>query len=288
MADVKSGGGSLPERIGAAENLDGIVQKVSDVVHSVTRPAGVKNALSGGWMGHQLHPVLSDLPIGAWSAAALLDLTGGEESAAAARRLVGAGILASAPTAMAGAADWSDTYGEDKRVGLVHGVMNAGASVLQTASWFARRRGNRGVGTALSLLALGLTLGSAYLGGHLSFVRGIGVNRTAFQERSDEWTDVAADAEIADGELRRVEVDGVPVVLARTAGHIRALSATCTHAGGPLDEGTLDDDGCVTCPWHGSRFRMEDGAVERGPASVAEPSWDVRIDAGRILVRAAT
>ena len=285
MPTIAAAARSLIPWITRQKALDPLGQKVSGWVHAATRAKSVKNVLSGSWLGHQLHPLLTDLPIGAWGAAVALDLTGGEETAS--RRLVGLGILASAPTALAGASDWADAYGGDKRVGLVHALANASASALQTTSWFARRRGHHVAGAALSLVGLGLTLSSAYLGGHLSFVRGIGVNRTAFQERTDSWTDVAADAEIVEGALRRVEVDGVPVLLARTGGSVRALSAVCTHAGGPLDEGALDADGCVTCPWHGSRFRLQDGMVDRGPASVPEPRWDVRVDAERILVRAA-
>lgn len=285
MRAIAAAAQPLIQWINHKKALDPLGDKISGWVHAVTRPKSVKNVLSGSWLGHQLHPVLTDLPIGAWGAAVALDLTGREETAA--RRLVGLGLLASAPTALAGASDWSDTYGEDKRVGIVHALANASASALQTTSWLVRRRGHHAAGAAISLVALGLTLGSAYLGGHLSFVRGIGVNRTAFQERTDSWTDVAGDAEITEGALQRVEVDGVPVLLARTGGSIRALSAVCTHAGGPLDEGALDADGCVTCPWHGSRFRLQDGTVDRGPASVPEPCWDVRVDEGRILVRAA-
>jgi len=285
MPTIAAAARSLIPWITRQKALDPLGQKVSGWVHAATRAKSVKNVLSGSWLGHQLHPLLTDLPIGAWGAAVALDLTGGEETAS--RRLVGLGILASAPTALAGASDWADTYGGDKRVGLVHALANASASALQTTSWSARRRGHHVAGAALSLVGLGLTLSSAYLGGHLSFVRGIGVNPTAFQERTDSWTDVAADAEIVEGALRRVEVDGVPVLLARTGGSVRALSAVCTHAGGPLDEGALDADGCVTCPWHGSRFRLQDGTVDRGPASVPEPRWDVRVDAERILVRAA-
>lgn len=287
MRETNAGIGALIRKVGDAKGLDGIADKVTGWVHAATGSTPVKNVLSGSWLGHQLHPVLTDLPIGAWGAATALDLTGGEESAAAAQRLVGLGLIASAPTALAGLSDWSDTFGEDKRVGLVHGVMNATSSVLQASSWLARRRGHRGVGVVLSALALGSTLASAYLGGHLSFVRGIGVDHTAFQGGGEKWTDVAADADIAEGAMQRVVVDDVPVLLLRQDGELHALSATCTHAGGPLDEGTLDADGCVTCPWHGSRFRVHDGSVERGPASVPEPRWDVRLEEGRILVRAA-
>lgn len=278
---------ALIHRIERAKGLDKVAGPVGDAASGVTRPAPVKNLLSGTWLGHQLHPVLSDLPIGAWGAAAALDLTAGEEGAAAARRLVGLGLLASAPTALAGASDWAETIGKDRRVGLVHGGLNAVASVLQAGSWLARRRGHRGVGVTLSLIALGATGLSAYLGGHLSFVRGVGVNRTAFQKRVGAWTDVAAEADIAEGSLHRVVAADVPVLLTRHGGRLQAISAVCSHAGGPLDEGTIDAEGCVTCPWHGSRFHVADGSVERGPASVPQPNWEVRVDAGRVLVRSA-
>lgn len=277
----------LVRRIERARGLDPIAKEASGSVSAATRPAPIKNLLSGSWLGHQLHPILTDLPIGAWGAATALDLTAGEEGAAAARRLVGMGLLTSAPTALAGASDWAETTGKDRRVGLVHGLMNAGVSVLQAGSWIARRRGHRGAGVALSLVAVTVAGVSAYLGGHLSYVRGIGVNRTAFQRRAREWTDVGAESEVGEGELRRVLVDDVPVLLTRRHGSLQAISAVCSHAGGPLDEGTLDEDGCVTCPWHGSRFRLADGGVERGPASVPQPSWEVRTDAGRVLLRAA-
>lgn len=273
--------------IGGAKGLDAPAKKVSGWVTAATRATPVKNLLSGSWLGHQLHPMLTDVPIGAFTSATLLDLFGGDDTAAASRRLVGVGILASAPTAMSGASDWSDTTGEDRRVGLVHGAMNGVATVIQTASWFARRRGHRGVGAALSLLAMGLTLGSAYLGGHLSYARGVGVNNTAFQDETTKWTDVAADADLVDGALTRVDVDDVPVLLVRQRGELRAISAVCSHAGGPLEDGTLDENGCVTCPWHGSRFDTADGAVKRGPASVPQPRWEVRVEEGRVLVRSA-
>ena len=283
----RTGINALIHRIGGDKRLDGIAAKASEVVGSATKPTLVKNALSGSWLGHQLHPVLTDLPIGAWGAATLLDLTSGDEGAASARRLVGLGIISAVPTALSGASDWADTIGRNKRVGLVHGLANAAGTTLQAVSWFARRRGHRGAGVVLSLLALSTTLASAYLGGHLSFVRGIGVNRTAFQRPTRTWTEVAADADIAEGALVRVTADDVPVLLVRQDGELHAISAVCSHAGGPLDEGALDSDGCVTCPWHGSRFRIDDGSVERGPASVPQPDWEVRVEDGRILVRSA-
>ena len=228
--------------------------------------------------------MLTDVPIGFWSATMLLDVTAGERGARSARRMVGLGVLGAIPTAIAGASDWADTHGPTKRVGLVHALLNDVALTLQIVSWLSRRGGNRGRGVGLSLAASGLMVVSAYLGGHLSLVRGVGINHTAFQGSEAKWTDVAAETDVTEAKPLRVTVGGVPVMLVKQDGVVRALSATCTHAGGPLDEGTLVD-GCVQCPWHGSEFRLDDGTVERGPASVPEPVWDVRIAGGRVSVR---
>lgn len=275
------------EAIGEKKSLDGVSQRAAGVLSTLTGDTKVKNLLSGTWLGHPLHPVLSDVPIGAFGMASLLDATAGGTGAAAAQRLVGVGLIASVPTAAAGASDWSGTYGPTQRVGLVHALLNTTATLLQTASWVARRRGRRGRGAALSALALGLTGTSAYLGGHLSFTRGVGVDHTAFEPTVADWTDVAAAADLTDDKPLRVEAGGVPVVLVKHAGTTRALSATCTHAGGPLDEGDIVDGDCLRCPWHGSVFRLEDGAVQRGPATAPEPRWEVKVENERIHVRSA-
>ncbi|MDQ0988925.1 Rieske 2Fe-2S domain-containing protein [Streptomyces sp. V3I7] len=268
--------------------LDGICGKAAGLVNRATQPELIKNTLSGTWLGHALHPVLTDLPIGAFVMASALDATAGRAGATAARRLIGLGVLTTVPTALSGACDWSDTYGPTQRVGFVHGAGNAAATMLQAASWLARKRGRHGTGVALSTVSLGLTVCTAYLGGHLSYVRGIGVNHTAFQEPVTDWTDVASLSELSEGSLHRVTAGGVPVVLAVKDAKVYALSATCTHEGGPLDEGKIVDGDCIQCPWHGSVFRLEDGAVERGPASVEEPSWEVKVDSGRVFIRSAT
>ncbi|WP_330460662.1 Rieske 2Fe-2S domain-containing protein [Streptomyces sp. NBC_00820] len=274
--------------IGEMSSLDGVCSKTAGWVTRATKGDFVKNALSGTWLGHPLHPVLSDLPVGAWAMASALDVTAGRGGAKAARRLVGLGLLSAVPTAAAGWSDWADTYGPPQRVGYAHALGNAAGVALQAASWVARARGRRGAGVMLSGVGLGVTVCAAYLGGHLSFVRGIGVNHTAFQEPATKWTDVASLSVLSEDKLVRVTVEGVPVVLVRHDGQVYALSATCTHAGGPLDEGKIVGDGCIECPWHGSVFRLADGEAVRGPASVDEPPWDVKIDSGRVLVRPAT
>lgn len=274
------------ETLEGAEPLEGISSAASGVVSKLTRDARVKNLLSGSWLGHPLHPVLSDLPIGAYSMASILDVTAGAAGAEAARRLVGVGLLTTVPTAVTGASDWSGTYGPTRRVGLVHALLNSTATLIQAASLVARRRGRRKTGMALSALGLGVTATAGYLGGYLSYSRGAGVDHTAFQASVSEWTDVAAAVDLTEGRLLRVEADGVPVVVVKRRGTLHALSATCTHAGGPLDEGEIVDD-AVRCPWHGSVFRLDDGAVVRGPATAAEPCWEVKVEDERIYVRSA-
>lgn len=284
--DVQDKVDTAVKRIEATEALDRIGQPLAAAISRATRPTLVKNALSGTWLGHPMHPMLTDVPIGTWIAATLLDITGRGTSGGAARRLAGFGTLVAVPTVMAGASDWADTYGPEQRDGLVHALTNFTAVSLQTASYLTRRRGNTRAGAALSAGGLTLTMAAAYLGGHLSFTRGTGVNHTAFQEPTTEWTDVAALADLPADKPVGAKAAGVPVVLVRRGDEIYALSGTCVHAGGPLAEGTLVD-GSLRCPWHGSVFRLSDGRVQRGPATFAEPAWRVRVSEGRVQVRSA-
>lgn len=276
----------LVRQIEDLDQLDQVSRPLADLAGRATRPDAVKNALSGTWLGHQLHPVLTDLPIGAWVMAAALDWTAPRSGAKAARRLVGLGILAAVPAAATGASDWSETYGAEQRVGVVHALANSAALIVQSASWLARRRGRRLTGMALSTAGLGITLGAGYLGGHLSFIRGVGVDHTAFDNAVTDWTDVAALTELAADKPLRVTPGGVPVVLVRHDGEVAALSATCVHAGGPLDEGQVTE-GCIRCPWHASRFVLPGGKVVRGPAASDQPAWEVQVEEGRVYVRSA-
>lgn len=283
--------------MGAVDRVDGVVRRIENsaaldrlgrplaaAISRVTRPAPVKNALSGTWLGHQLHPLLTDIPIGSWVAAAMLDVAGAGAYHRAARRLVGFGALAAVPTALAGASDWSESYGPEQRDGLVHALANLTAVTLHAASYLARRRERPLAGAVLSAGGLGCMTAAAYLGGHLTYIRGVGVNHTAFQEARTEWTDVAALADLPTERPVAATAGGVPVVLVRQDGQIHALSATCVHAGGPLAEGSLVD-GSLRCPWHGSVYRLADGKPLRGPAATRQPTWQVRVDGERVQVR---
>lgn len=278
----------ITTRIEHAEALDRISKPVIDAVAKAVQPRQIRNWLSGTPLGHPAHPMLTDLPIGAWTMAGLLDLFGGAAAGPAADTLVKAGILTALPTAATGLNDFSDTYGGETRLGLVHAGANSSALLIFCLSSRARSRGHRGRGKLLGLLGLGAMMAGSYLGGHLSFGKGTNVNRTAWEHGPEDWTPALDDGDLAAGEHRRVEVNGIALLLWRegTGGTVRAISATCSHMGGPLDEGEISD-GCVTCPWHGSVFRLRDGGIERGPACAPQPVYETRITDSRIEVRAA-
>ncbi|KHL04049.1 Rieske (2Fe-2S) protein [Sinomonas humi] len=265
--------------------LDAIAEPVRKATHAVVKPRLIRNLLSGIPTGHPLHPVLTDIPIGAWTMASLLDLRGGKASEPAADLLVAAGLLAAVPTAAAGLNDWSDTFGPTGRIGLVHAGLNSAALGLYTASLVARRTGRRGAGCGLALAGLGILTASGYLGGHLSYSKGVKVSHTAYHEGPTDWQDAIAESELDGGEPQLVNLDDIPLLVMRDGGQIVALDNVCTHAGGPLNEGTFED-GCVTCPWHGSKFRLTDGAPVYGPAAAPQPSYETRVQDGRVQVRA--
>ncbi|MGH3787267.1 MAG: Rieske 2Fe-2S domain-containing protein [Pseudonocardiaceae bacterium] len=274
----------LVRRIERLTALDKVAKPVAGLVGRAVRPRPIRNLLSGTNLGHPAHPMLTDLPIGAWSMSTLLDTLGGASAEPAADLLVGAGILSAIPTAATGLNDWSDTIGAERRVGAVHASTNVAALVLYVASLLARRSGRRGRGKALGLAGLGVLMIGGYLGGHLSFARAVNVNHATFEHRPQDWTPVLAEAELGEGQHRRVSAGEASVLLVRDDGELYALANTCSHAGGPLDEGELVD-GCVICPWHASTFRLTDGSIVRGPASTPQPAYQTRVRNGKIEVR---
>ena len=275
----------LVARVGGATGLDAVAKPLAKKVAALVPSGVVKDTLSGTWLGHPLHPMLTDVPIGCWTNAMLLDLLAGERGQEAADLLVAAGVVAALPTAVSGLADWSDYLGEERRVGFVHALGNVAALTCYSLSWVARRNGKRQRGVVLGLLGATLATLSAYLGGHLAWRKGVNVDRHAWDHPSEDWLDVAADDEVADGKPLAVSAGDATVLLFRDGGVVRAIADVCSHAGGPLHEGTFEG-GCVTCPWHGSVFRLDDGSVVHGPATGPQPGYDVRMAAGRVSVRA--
>jgi nitrite reductase/ring-hydroxylating ferredoxin subunit/uncharacterized membrane protein len=278
---------TLTGRLEQAQALDPAVDAVAKVYNAALPRGPVKDALHGTWLGHQLHPLLVAVPIGLWTGASLLDLTAGRSGRDAAQRLVGAGLLAAVPTALSGAADWSElgVAKRPKRVGLVHAAANNLTLLAYAASWLARRRGDHARGRTLALVGTaGLSVGG-YLGGHLAYAQAVGVNRNADEQKKPrDWTDAAAAADVQERAPYAADVQGQSVVLVRTGGTVSAIGGTCGHWGGPLADGELVD-GCLECPWHGSRFRLSDGSVARGPATTPQLSYDVRQTGDRLEVR---
>lgn len=188
------------------------------------------------------------------------------------------------PTAAAGLSDWADVGGDSRRVATVHARGNTTALVVQTLSWQARRRGDRGRGVALSLVGYGIATVSAWLGGHLSFAKGVGVNQTAFDPCPGEWTPLLGEDELEEGKLAKAQADGVGVLLVRTGGRVHALANRCSHRGCSLHKGKLSGDR-VTCPCHGSTLRPDDGGVVKRPATSPQLAFEVRTHNGMIEIR---
>lgn len=267
-----------------ATGLDRPADAVSGAVSKVLKPGRLKDALSGTPLGHPAHPALVVVPIGSWLGASWLDLVGGQGSRDAARKLVMLGVLSAVPTALTGASDWSDTSGAERRAGFVHALANSTGLGLYVASWRARRQGRHAKGAGLALAGAGVVGFSGWLGGHLSYALGVGVDTTAFTGAPSDWADVAAESDLVEGEPLAVTAGVVPIFLLRQGAHIYALNDRCTHRGGPLHEGKVVGD-CIECPWHGSRFRLANGSIERGPATQSQQAFEVHVDAGRVLVR---
>jgi nitrite reductase/ring-hydroxylating ferredoxin subunit/uncharacterized membrane protein len=281
-------GSDLMERLGALDVLDGPTKKLAKVVRNVKRPPKIDEALSGTWLGHPVHPLLILLPLGSWTSAVLLDWLGGKDSQKAADILLGAGIVSAVPTVATGFADWADTEPASdsvRRIGIAHAALNATGTVLFAGSLAARAGGSRARGKLLALAGVGAVSASGYLGGHLTYAEGVGVDMTTFEEYPEEWTQALADAALGEGEMKAVDVDGVAIVIARRGGNVYALSDTCVHRGGSLADGELTGD-CVKCPLHGSVFQLADGSVEQGPAAYPQPALETRVHEGSIEVRA--
>ncbi|HZQ76075.1 MAG TPA: Rieske 2Fe-2S domain-containing protein [Acidimicrobiia bacterium] len=277
----------VAQRIGEIEAIDQVAGPLARTAKKLIPPGALKDLLSGSRIGHPLHPALTDVPIGSFVAATVLDLVGGRRSQDAVQALLALGIVTTLPTATAGLADWSDTYGPEQRIGVVHALSNVAALSLFAGSLAARRSGRTGLGRMLGLAGM-TTLGAGgYLGGHLSYSRGVGVNNAFYQHEPEDWTAVMEAGDLQAGSPTRVEADGATILLYRASDRIHAIGSRCSHAGGPLQEGKIDDGAlCVECPWHGSVFSLEDGTVIHGPASIPQAAYDVRVQGGRIEVRA--
>jgi nitrite reductase/ring-hydroxylating ferredoxin subunit/uncharacterized membrane protein len=266
--------------------FDRIAGPVSSAVRGVLSPGAVKDALSGTWLGHPLHPVLTDVVIGSLLSASALDLIAGKKADVASQRLIMLAIAAYAPTAASGASDWVDAEYDPrvKRIGIVHASGNVLALTLYGGSLVARRRGGRAAGVLLAAAGAATLSGGAFLGGHLSFRLGVGPDRTVFDPGPDDWTPSINADQLVDGDPQRVVVGDTPVFLLRAGERIYAIHDRCSHRGCSLAEGEVQGDEIV-CPCHSSRFALGDGAVTRGPATAPQPAYEVREHDGAVEIR---
>jgi nitrite reductase/ring-hydroxylating ferredoxin subunit/uncharacterized membrane protein len=250
----------------------------------------LKLLLNGGWLGHPLHPALTDLPVGAWTVAIVLDLAvllfrapTGRASAIA----VALGLLGAVGAALSGLMDWLDVNPPEKAVGAVHALLNGTATVLFAVSLALRAGRHWHVSLsafAAAVAGYALLMAGAYLGGSIVFRMGAMINRNAYRSGPDDFATAIPTSELPEGELKRVTVGEEPVLLLRRGDTIFAVGAVCSHYGAPLEEGKLRD-GQVECPWHASRFELEDGSVRQGPAGAPLPCYEVRVAGGQIQVR---
>ena len=269
----------LISRLEQESRLDAAVSAGQRVARLI-RPGKMRDALHGVWLGHPVHPMLVQATTGAWLSASILDLTGAGEKAA--RRLVAAGVGAAVPAALAGAADWSEQHEQQMRVGVIHAAGNIIAVSLYAAS--LAQRGPRAA-RLLRLAGLAAVSASGLLGGHISFRLAGGANHAEQVPHLVEpgWQHLMLAADLPEGKPVRRLLGEVPVVAVRAGGAVYVLADRCSHMSGPLSDGELAD-GCLTCPWHGSVFRIADGSVARGPATAPQPAFETREVGGAIQV----
>jgi nitrite reductase/ring-hydroxylating ferredoxin subunit/uncharacterized membrane protein len=281
----------LSDRLEHAGGLDRVVEPVQQVVRRLP-PGRVRDALHGVWLGHPVHPVLVQVPVGAWMSAAFLDALGTDGDGA--RHLIGLGLLASVPAAVAGSADWGEMHEQQMRTGVVHAAANSAAIGLYAGSLLARARQRTGLGKALGYAGLAAVAVGGLLGGDISYRQAGGANHAEEVPHlvKPGWQDLMPLAELVPGEPVKAMLADVPLFVFRSGNEVSVLANKCSHMSAPLSDGELTGgeptgdsrDRCVTCPWHGSVFRLRDGTVVHGPATADQPVFETRIREGIVQV----
>src|SRR3954452_2053769 len=276
------------DRIADVPTFDRAIEPARKVVLSALKPAAVKDFLHGTWLGHPLHPVLVQLPVGSWLSAGVLDAVPPLRPAATA--MIGTGLVAAVPAALSGAADWSEQEPGVRRLGALHALLNSAALGLYVGSLVARARGRGGLGRVLSYSGLGLATASASIGGHMSYAQSSGASHAATAARAlaTDWIDLGPLDDLPEGRpaLRTGKGSGVAVPLAaiRRGAQVDVFIGACSHLSGPLYEGSIEKvsgEACLVCPWHGSAFDLEKGQPRQGPAANPQEKLEVRMEAGR-------
>lgn len=294
----------LDKAIGKLETAEGLDRPsymlgkaISRMGQIVGRPGKkIANTLHGRGYGHPVHPILVTIPIGTWTLALGLDLLGSagllrnRASEQTADLALQAGSIGAVAAMATGLADWQSMNGRDRRVGLVHGSVNATALGLNLLSSALRSRGRRGAGIWASASAFACMGIGGYLGGHMVYRRRTGVDHADRSPEPREFVQVAKLGELTEKVPFRVAVwdevarKEIGVVLVRQGERVHALGARCAHAGGPLDQGWVLE-GKLVCPWHGSSFDLQTGEPATGPGTCPQPRYQVRLQGGAIYIR---
>jgi nitrite reductase/ring-hydroxylating ferredoxin subunit/uncharacterized membrane protein len=271
--------------------IDERLQKQLDkMLYAGGRPEALRlrNFLNGVWLGEPLHVVLTDIPIGAWTAAMIFDalslVRSGRDLAWAADASLAIGLAGAACSAATGVTDWSDVDPPARRTGLIHGLLNISATALFATSLILRKKRSRAAGRFSAALGYAVMAYAAHLGGKMVYENRVGVDRTNGQRLPHNFVAVLAESDLADDKPTRAVHNGVPILLVRRGSRLFAMAETCSHFSGPLAEGKLVGDSIV-CPLHNSRFSLQDGRVLDGPAVHAQPCLEARTRDGQIEVR---
>jgi nitrite reductase/ring-hydroxylating ferredoxin subunit/uncharacterized membrane protein len=281
------------ERLGAPFGRFGDwVARIVDAFYRVLgRPGkGLQDFLNGSWLGHPTHPVVTDIVVGGATVVVVFDLAamlfGATDLDTAALVAVVVTALSALSAVVTGLTDFKDTgKGDERNVAILHGLVNIVATVAYLASLGVRLGGAVDAGRWLSLAGALILAGGAYVGGHLVFKYGYMVNRNAFArgQRAKEYTPVLPVADVPEATPVKAMLGSTALLVVRRGDLVYALKATCSHAGGPLAEGALQGD-TIVCPWHGSAFRLSDGAVRHGPATTQQVTYRARIANGQVEV----
>lgn len=272
--------------------IDPVADKLKSVAMTVYGAAGLRvdDLLYGTWLGHPLHPVLTDVAIGGWVSALWLDLieatTGKRRLAPGADAAVVLGLAGALGSAVTGLNDWRWTTAMDRprRIGVGHASANITATTLYITSLLLRCNGSRQAGRWTGYAGFGVLMLGAYLGGDLVYGERVGVDHAVITSPPKEFVPVMAESQLPEKKPTQAKAGDVPVLLVRFDGEIYALLDTCGHLGCSLAGGHLQDRSIV-CPCHGSRFSLSDGKVLNGPATLPEPRFEVRVNNGQIEIR---
>ncbi|AWS40013.1 (2Fe-2S)-binding protein [Streptosporangium sp. 'caverna'] len=276
----------LTDRIERSTRADRPIRLLAKAVRRRIGPGGLRDLLHGVPLGKPLHPPLANVSLGFWVATAVLDVTRSDPRAA--RILLAGGVAGAIPAAVAGITDWSVLHREQQRVGFVHAIANLVALGLYAGSLAFRLAGHDRNGRMLSFAGLGAAGMGGYLGGHLAYRQAAGANHAESVTHLVPlgWHDLCDITDLPDGRPVARRLGYIDLFVLRIGSGVTVLADGCSHLAGPLHQGKLvseEGTSCVVCPWHGSTFRLSDGAVVHGPATAPQPSFETRIRRDGVL-----